>query len=133
MVVERIIKRLLKIRRILKRRKPDFIRKDSWKFKRLNESWRKPKGKKSRVRRKEKGMIKMPDTGYRSPRKVRGLHPSGYKEVLVYNLKDLDKVDPSKEAIRIAHTVGKRKRILIQKKAEEKGIKVLNPIKIEEK
>ncbi|MEM5790951.1 MAG: eL32 family ribosomal protein, partial [Candidatus Aenigmatarchaeota archaeon] len=52
---------------------------------------------------------------------------SGFKEVLVYNLKDLEKINPEKEAIRVAHAIGKRKKSEIVKKAEEMKIKVLNP------
>ena len=69
----------------------------------------------------------MPSVGYGAPRQLRFLHPSGFKEVLVSSLKDLEKVDPKTEAIKIAHTVGKKKRQEILKKAEELKIKVLNP------
>lgn len=69
----------------------------------------------------------MPSIGYRAPKELRYLHPSGFKEVLVYNVDDLQKIDASKEAVKIAHTVGKKKRSEILKKAEELKIKVLNP------
>jgi large subunit ribosomal protein L32e len=39
----------------------------------------------------------------------------------------LARLDPKKDAARIGHTVGKRKRIEIINKAVELGIKVLNP------
>ncbi len=68
------------------------------------------------------------DSGYRGPKKVRGLHPSGFREVLVHNVKELEKLNPEKEAARIARTVGVRKRMAIEKRAEELGIRVLNPI-----
>ena len=59
---------------------------------------------------------------------MRGLHPSGFREKLVHNVKDLEGVDPTKEAIRIAHTVGKKKRMEIIAKADELGIRVLNRV-----
>ena len=65
--------------------------------------------------------------GYRTPKKVRGYHPSGYIEKLIHNPKELDNINPKTDAIRIAHTVGKRKRMEIIRKAKEKGIKILNP------
>jgi large subunit ribosomal protein L32e len=111
---------------IKKRKIPEFRRPLSRTIKRIKESWRRPRGLQSKVRQKEKSKLKMPDIGYRQPKKVRGLHPSGFKEVLVRNLKDLENVDPSKEAIRIAATVGKKKREEIIKKAKELKIKILN-------
>ena len=109
------------------KKKPKFIRHMSTSIKRLKESWRKPRGRHSKVRRDMKGKPARPKIGYGAPKNLKGLHPSGYKEVLIRNLKDLEKIDPKKEAIRIASTVGKRKRSEIIKIAKEKNIKVLNP------
>ncbi len=111
---------------VKKRKIPEFKRPLSGIIKRIKESWRRPRGLHSKVRQKRKGKLKMPDIGYRQPKEIRGLHPSGYKEVLVKNLKDLEKVDAKKEAIRIASTVGKKKRLEIIKKAKELNIKILN-------
>ncbi|MEM5853284.1 MAG: 50S ribosomal protein L32e [Candidatus Aenigmatarchaeota archaeon] len=109
------------------RKKPEFKRWLSQFYKRLNESWRRPRGMHSKIRKRKKSKIKMPNIGYGAPKNLRYLHPSGLMEVLVYNVKDLEKIDPSKQAIKIAHTVGKKKRQEILKKAEEMKIKVLNP------
>ena len=65
--------------------------------------------------------------GYRQPKVLRGLHPSGLREVLVRNPRELEKVDPSREAARLSSTLGRRKREQILALAKEKGIKVLNP------
>jgi large subunit ribosomal protein L32e len=65
--------------------------------------------------------------GYGSPAETRNLHPSGFAEVMVYNVGDLEKIDPKLQAARIGHSVGTRKRINIEEEAEEKGIRVLNP------
>jgi large subunit ribosomal protein L32e len=111
---------------IKKRKIPEFRRPLAGIIKRIKESWRRPRGLQSKVRQKEKSKLKMPDIGYRQPKEVRGLHPSGFKEVLVRSLKDLENADPSKEAIRIAATVGKKKREEIIKKAKELKIKILN-------
>jgi large subunit ribosomal protein L32e len=80
------------------------------------------------MRKKKKGWPKSVEIGYRGPRIARGLHPSGYVEVLVNTLDDLGKVDPKTQAIRIAHTVGMRKRAEISLRADEKGIHILNPL-----
>ncbi|MGA9387599.1 MAG: eL32 family ribosomal protein, partial [Candidatus Bathyarchaeia archaeon] len=60
------------------------------------------------------------------PKDLRGLHPSGYREVLAYNAEQLKGVDPKTQAIRIGHTVGKRKRAKILAEAKKKKIVVLN-------
>jgi large subunit ribosomal protein L32e len=95
--------------------------------------WRRPKGSQSKMRKKIKFKGKMPSKGYMAPKELRYLHPSGYKEVLVYTTKDLEKINPEKEAARIASKVGKRKRIEIMKKAEKLKIKILNPLIAESK
>lgn len=41
---------------------------------------------------------------------------------------DVSKVDPKTQAIRIAHTVGIRKRVEISVRAGERGVHVLNPL-----
>ncbi len=118
--------RLLELRREMNRRRPDFIRQESWRYVRVKESWRRPRGIDSKMRLKKKGKPPLVSIGYRGPRLVRGRHPTGYKEVLVYNVKDLEKIDPRREAARIASTVGRRKRMEIIMKADELGIVVLN-------
>ncbi len=118
--------RLLKLREEMNRRRPEFIRQESWRYVRVKESWRRPRGIDSKMRLKKKGKPPLVSIGYRNPRLVRGLHPTGFREVIVYNVKDLEKVDPDKEAIRIAGSVGRRKRIEIIEKADELGIVVLN-------
>ncbi len=117
----------LKLREALKHKRPDFVRQESWRYKRVKENWRRPRGLDSKMRRKIKGWPKCPEVGYRGPKAARGLHPSGYEEILVYNPNDLDKVDPEKQAIRIAHTVGIKKRMEIIAKATSKKIRILNP------
>jgi len=117
----------LKLREALKHKRPDFVRQESWRYKRIKENWRRPRGLDSKMRRKIKGWPKCPEVGYRGPKAARGLHPSGYEEILVYNPNDLDKVDPEKQAIRIAHTVGIKKRMEIIAKATSKKIRILNP------
>ena len=42
------------------------------------------------------------------------------------NLKDVDDVDPKTQAIRIARTVGDKKREIILNNADELGIRVFN-------
>jgi large subunit ribosomal protein L32e len=122
-----INKELLELRKSVKSRKPEFVRQESWRYKRVKESWRKPKGIDSHMRLQIKGWPPIVKVGYRGPKAARYLHPSGYRDILIHNIKELAMLDPSKDAARIASTVGARKRALILQKAKELGIKVLNP------
>jgi len=120
--------RALALRERHKSKKPKFRRQESWRYKRVSEVWRKPDGIDSKMRKKMKGWPKSVQIGYRGPKVARGLHPSGYVEVLVRTVDDLNKVDPKTQAIRIAHTVGMKKRAEISVRADERGVHVLNPL-----
>ena len=122
-----INKELLQARKKVSDRRPKFVRQESWRYDRLAESWRKPKGKDNKMRKQVSGVPRLVKVGYRGPRKARGLHPSGYTDNLVFNVNDLARLDPAKDAARIGHVVGQRKRLLILAEARSKAIKVLNP------
>jgi large subunit ribosomal protein L32e len=125
----------LKARKRAKKKKPDFVRSESWRYAKLKENWRRPRGLDHKMRRKIKGWPPTVSVGYKGPKVARGLHPSGYKEVLVHNAKEISNIDPKTEAARIAHTVGKKKRVQIIAAAKKKKVFILNfkPIKLVEK
>lgn len=104
-----------------------FKRQRSSRYKRVEDSWRKPRGMDSKIRKEKKGKPPLVKVGYRKPESQRGVHPSGYREVLVKNSEEVKEVDPGTQAIRIGSRVGKRKRKKILETAKELGIKVLNP------
>ncbi len=54
------------------------------------------------------------------------MHPSGFTDNLVYNLNDLEKLDPKKDGIRFGHSVGTKKRKEIVAKAIEGKFKIFN-------
>ncbi len=120
-------KRLLNVRKRQKLKKPHFVQTDQHKKKKLKDVWRKPRGLHNKKRKYILGKGEMARPGYGSPAAVKGLHPSGFEEVLLSRAKDLDNVDPATQAIRIARTVGQRKRMDIVKKAQSLGLKILNP------
>ncbi|MFX1295079.1 MAG: 50S ribosomal protein L32e [Promethearchaeota archaeon] len=122
--------RLLKLRAQQKRKCPKFIRQESWRYKRVGKSWRRAKGIDNKVRRKKKGTIASPNIGYKSPKKVRYLHSSGFKETIVHNISELEKINPREYIVKIAHSVGRHKRISLQDKADELNILILNRIRI---
>jgi large subunit ribosomal protein L32e len=111
--------------------KPAFKRQDYHKKKRTPESWRRPRGGLSKQRRGYKSRGPKVDAGFRTPKAVRGLHPSGFEEVHVHNVSDLEGVDGDRQAVRIGSTVGARKRERIEEEAEDAGIRVLNPTYVE--
>ncbi len=127
LVMDEESKRLFKLRKVLKGKKPHFNRTDSHKYKRLDSNWRRPRGLQGKQRKHIKAKGALAQVGYGSPVAVKGLHPSGYADILVRNVGDVDAIDATIEAIRIARTVGAKKKAAIEEKAAELGIKVLNP------
>ena len=119
-------RKALRTRERVKQKKPKFVRPESWRYVRLKKNWRNPRGLDHKVRLMYKGWPPAAGAGYGGPRGARGLHPSGYREVLVHNIEQLDRVDPKTQAVRIAHTVGKKNRGDILAEARRKKILVLN-------
>jgi large subunit ribosomal protein L32e len=126
-----INKELLQLRKKIADKRPEFVRQESWRYDRLAPNWRKPKGKDNKMRRQVSGVPPLAKVGYKGPRKSRGLHPSGYNDILIFNTNDLAKIDPKVDAVRIAHTVGNKKRIEIVTEATKLKMKILNPGKVE--
>jgi large subunit ribosomal protein L32e len=120
-------KRLLNIRKKQKSKKPTFKQTDSHKKKKLADHWRKPDGIHNKTRYSKHGKCPLVEAGYGSPAVVRGLHPSGFEEIIVNNIKEVESLKTDRQAGRIARTVGARKRSLMEKKAAELGLKILNP------
>lgn len=121
---------LLAARKKVSSKRPRFVRQESWRYDRLAENWRKPKGKDNKMRKQKSGVPAIVKVGYRGPRDARGLHPSGYTDNVVYNSADLAGLDPKKDAVRLARTVGTRKRKEIIEQAVKAKFKILNAGKL---
>ena len=119
-------KRLMALKKRMSQKRPKFVKMESWRHVRLKDHWRQPKGVDNHMRLNLKGWPKSVNVGYRSPRAVRGIHPSGKEEVHVYNVGDLSIVDPETQVVRIGGSVGLRKRVKIVQEAELQGIRILN-------
>lgn len=86
------------------------------------DKWRKARG--IDIQRKQNYGI-IPDSGYRTPRAIRGLHPSGLKEVQVHNVAQAQ-LATTDTVVRIAAVVGMKKRKEILKVCQSKKIRVVN-------
>lgn len=110
-----------------KRSTPRFVRQESWRYIRVKGGWRRPRGKTSKMRLGMRGWPKTVKVGYKSGLKNRGLHPSGLEEILVRRPADLEKINAKTQIVKIAHSVGERKRIAIMERAEALELTVANP------
>jgi len=121
------LKALVAKRKKVAETRPAFVRQESWRYVRIHPEWRKPKGVDNKIRRQDKGWPPLVRIGYRGPAEARGLHPSGHHEIIVYRPKDLDSLVPGTDVARIGGTVGAKKREGILQRANELGVRVLNP------
>jgi len=119
-------KRLLRERAKMNKARPKFRRQESWRYKRLKKSWRKPVGIDNSMRHHKRGIPKIVRIGYRGPKAVRGLTSNGMEDVLVHNVKELEQLDNKVQVARIASTVGVKKKVLITNRADELDIKIIN-------
>ena len=118
----------LKKLKIVKKRTKTFDRHQSDRKLAVKRSWRRPKGIDSRVRRKFKGALEMPNIGYGSNNKTRHVLPIGFKKFIVNNVKDLELLMMHNRtfAAEVAHSVSALKRKAIVERAAQLNIKVTN-------
>ncbi|MGA1822108.1 MAG: 50S ribosomal protein L32e [Thermoplasmatota archaeon] len=107
-------------------KQPKFRRNEWFRYKRLGENWKRPRGVSNKTRKNLKYRAPKVRAGFGKPAEVRGYHPSGFQEVLVHNRSEIEGIDPKVQAIRIGSTVGIRKRRGIVEEADKKKIRVLN-------
>ncbi|MHA2392434.1 MAG: 50S ribosomal protein L32e [Promethearchaeota archaeon] len=119
-------KRLMELRKKMNKKRPTFRRVESWRYKRVKDSWRKARGIDSKTRKKKKLGVKSPTIGYRGPKSIRGLHPSGYEEVRITTIEDVRKLNKNKHALKISAKLGAKKRITLIDYCQKRGFKVLN-------
>ena len=126
-VLDEEMKAALALRAAQKKKTPSFRRTEWFRYKRLSRSgWRAPHGMDNKQRRNYKYRGSLVRIGHGKVAAARFLHPSGFREVMVHNLADLEAIDPETEAARVGGTVGGRKREHIYARADELGVRVLN-------
>jgi large subunit ribosomal protein L32e len=116
-------KDLLELRNASKQRKPKFLKQDANRLKRLSKHWRAPRGIHSKMRFGLRSYRKQPSVGFSSPKEVKGLTREGYEQITVNNLKELEGITTP---ITLAANIGRKNKIEIIKKCQEKKIKILN-------
>ncbi|EMS45337.1 60S ribosomal protein L32-1 [Triticum urartu] len=96
----------------------------------LEQSWRRPKGIDSRVRRKFKGCTLMPNIGYGSDKKTRHYLPNKFKKFVVHNVSELELLMMHNRTYcaEIAHNVSTKKRKDIVERAAQLDIVVTNKL-----
>jgi len=124
------LKVLLSTRHMLDGKRPLFVRQAVHRYARIGRdgAWRRPRGLQSKQRRHYGYRSKIVRIGYRSPARVRGLTPAGFRPVIIHNRDELDGLDAKRDAAVIARTVGTRRRLVLEEEARRLGIRVLNPI-----
>lgn len=107
----------------------NFRKQESNRYKRVSATYRRPRGFHSKMREHRKGNLRLPEAGFRAPVEIRGFHPCGLQETLVFNESMLTSVNPKLYAIRISATVAHPKKMKIADGAKKLGLKILNPPK----
>ncbi|XP_068207170.1 large ribosomal subunit protein eL32 [Palaemon carinicauda] len=118
----------LKKPRIIKKRVKKFKRHQSDRYVKIRPNWRKPKGIDNRVRRRFSGQNLMPSIGYGSDKRTKHMLPTGFKKVLVHNVRDLEVLMMQNRTFcaEVAHGVSSRKRKEIVERANQLSIRLTN-------
>jgi len=133
-VLDEGTKAALDMRDAQSKKQPAFRRQEWFRYRRLSKTgYRKPKGKDSKMRLNRKYRAPMARIGYGKIASARGLHPSGFEEVLVHTTAEMEGLDPEKQAVRIGSKVGNRSRASIHDKADALGLRILNRRNIDRK
>ena len=110
-------------------KKQKFIRTDFAKYSKLGvrrkkkQVYRKAKGTDNKIRLKMKGHVRNVSIGFRSAKKTRGMIMK-LKPVMIYNVKDLNKIN--KDEIGVVAAIGNKKKIEIAKEAQKQKIRLAN-------
>ena len=113
---------------VTRKKKPKFNPLNYGFFKNVKKRWRKTRGSHNKKRMHFAWAGASPKIGYRNPEELRGLHPSGSKEILVFNPTQLDALDAKdkNQVLRVSGSVGGKKRQEIADKAKKLGFMIVN-------
>ncbi|KAL0487070.1 ribosomal protein L32 [Acrasis kona] len=122
-----MVKKVLKTPVVHKRTKP-FKRFQAHQFKRIQTTWRRPKGIDNPLRRHYRGRGPMPSIGFGTDKRTRYHDKNGFIRYVVNNSQELEVLlmhNHKYQAV-IGQSVGARKRIKLLERARELDIKVVN-------
>ncbi|XP_045883821.1 60S ribosomal protein L32-like [Meles meles] len=126
-----ILRPLVKSKIIKKRTKrgtKKFIWHQSDRYVKIKHNWQKPRGIDNRVHRRVKGQILMPNIGYGSNRKTKHMLPSGFQEILIHNVKELEVllICNKSYCAETVHNVSSKNHKAIAERADQLAIRVTN-------
>lgn len=122
-----MIQKLVEIRNKLKSKKPEFIRQDAHKKKRVSRTgWRRPKGRTNKMRLHLVGYRRGCSTGYGSPALVRGLSRHGFTQNVISCLNDFNDLDHKIDGIIFSRTLGIKKKLVLLEHALKNNFTILN-------
>jgi large subunit ribosomal protein L32e len=117
--------KVLEIKKLQKKKLPDFVRGGAYNKARLDKIWRKPRGTSSKKRERLHGNVVV-DAGYGTIRELRGKHSSGLEMVNVSSLEEIKNINPKKQGVIVSGKIGLKRRIVILTELIKHKIKVLN-------
>lgn len=115
-------------KRKVKKHPKKWKRYHSWRYKRVPESWRRAHGIDSCFRRKMRGYPRMVRVGYGTDKKTRHVLPSGFRNFLVRDPKDLELLLMNNRSFcaTISKSLSVRKKRAVVKRAQELGVRLTN-------
>ncbi len=128
----KLSKELVEQKKLAKKKKPNFVRQESHRRKRLGTKWRKPKGIHSKLRLHRRGKPSMVSIGYKTPVALQNRDSEGRLPFIVHNLKELKLFNPKENYAILYGKLGNKKRLQILEEAKKLKISFSN-IKIDEK
>lgn len=120
------IKKLLEMRRKLRNKRPKFRRQGYGIYPRINDKWRRPRGRHSKQRHQMAGHAKKVKPGFRTNKIVRGIHNSGLIPVVIHTVAHIPLLKKDIHGAIIGKSVGNRKKLTILNELKKHGIKVIN-------
>lgn len=122
--------RLLALRRVLRKRRPLFVRQAAHRYWRIGrwESWRAPRGVQSKQRRHYGYRSEVVSIGYGVPARVRGRTALGFLPVVIHHEAEMEELEPTRHLVIIGRSVGSKKRLGLEEAARKKGFRIANPL-----
>jgi large subunit ribosomal protein L32e len=108
----------------VKSKKPNFVRQEAHKRKRLPQNWRKPKGVHSKLRLRRRGKANMVSIGYKMAEEVRGLTRQGLRQIMISSPEHLKYIKEGEVAV--LKKVSNRTRLTILKAAQKAKVQIVN-------